>query len=907
MRGLKRLLARLSALLTWRQQEQRLREELEEHIALLTEDYLKSGLSSSEARRQALLKFGSLEATKEAYRDQRGLPALDALVSDVVFGWRQLNKHRTASAAAILSLALAIGATTAAFRLVDAVLLRTLPVAEPERLFFIATTFVDREGRPDYRDAFDYPTFRRYHETVGNRADVMVVGMSLPRDVAFGADDETEKLYRQWVSGNVFGIFGLRPALGRLLMPDDDLTPGAHPVAVLSYNYWTRRFGRDPGVLGKTFRIRQIGAGNMGNDRLEIVGVAPQGFTGTEPGEVTDVFLPAMMNAGAINNPGWLDFRIWVRPHPGVSPEQVRQSLQAAFTHEHRERLKEFHSDTPSRVIDAFLKEEVLLLPAAAGAGRLQKQYRRPLVILSLLVVLVLLIACANVANLLTAQAAARTREMALRVSIGAGRFRLIQLVLVESALLAISASALGALFASWAAPLVVSMLRLPGDPVRLIFATSWREVAFSVALAFLVTLLFGLAPAFRASAVQPITALKGADDPRARAWLMRALLAAQVAFCVLVLFVAGLFLNTFHRLANRPLGFTAERVLIIDASAHAREQPAEAWMRVADHLRRTPGVQSVSLAGWPLLSGNSLTFAVRLPGRPVEPRQPYFLEVSPGFFETMRIRLIDGRDVRPGDLPPRLHASGQPLPGVGIVNEAFARTYFNGANPVGRSVDVRQSKDLAAPMEIVGYVGDAAYRDLREAVPPTVYVPVVERQHITFLARIAGDPQALAPILRREASRARSDVRVHAIQPQDNFIRSKLVRERMLAALSLFFALVALVLAAVGLYGVLNYSVTRQRRDISIRMALGARSTHILRRVTTDIAVMICLGSAIGLAGGLASGRLIEALLFEVKATDFAMFVMPIFTLAGVALMAALPPAIRAARIDPAQTLRSD
>src|SRR5262245_29309669 len=268
---------------------------------------------------------------------------------------------------------------------------------------------------------------------------------------------------------------------------------------------------------------------------------------------------------------------------------------------------------------------------------------------------------------------------MALRVSIGAGRFRLIQRVLAESALLAVGASALGGLFASWAAPLVTSMLRLPGDPVRLILDTGRREVAFSGALAFLVTVLFGLAPAFWASAVQPITALKGADDPCARRRLMKGLLAAQVAFCVLVLFVAGLFLNTFRRLSTRPLGFAAEGVLIIDASATTREQPAEAWMRVADHLRQTPGVQSVSLAPFPLLSGNAPTFAVRLPGRPVDARQPFFLEISPGFFETMRIRLIDGRDVRPGDLPPRLQASGQPMPGVGIVNETFARAYFNG------------------------------------------------------------------------------------------------------------------------------------------------------------------------------------------------------------------------------------
>jgi predicted permease len=528
------------------------------------------------------------------------------------------------------------------------------------------------------------------------------------------------------------------------------------------------------------------------------------------------------------------------------------------------------------------------------------------MLIMSVLVALVLLVACANVANLLTAQAAARAREMALRVSIGAGRLRLVQLVLVESALLAIGASALGGLFASWSAPLVTSMLRVPGDPVRLVLDTGWRELAFSLGLALLVTLLFGLAPALRASAVQPIAAIKGTDDPRARRRLMRALLAAQIAFCALVLFVGGLFLNTFQRLANRPLGFSAERVLIMDTSANA-EQPLATWQQVMDHLRQTPGVESVSLSGWPLLSGDRWTGSVRLPGHAVEPRPPYFLSVAPGFFETMRIRLIDGRDFRPGDLPPRLKTPAQPLPGVGIVNETFARTYFNGQNPVGRSVDVRKSKDLSAPMEIVGYVGDAVYRNLREPIPPTVYFPMGSQDSGAFLLRTAVDPHVLAPSLRREVSRARSDFRVRTIQTEEDFVRWHLVRERLLATLSLFFAVVALMLAAVGLYGVLNYSVMCQRREIGIRMALGARSTHVLHQVTTDVFAMICLGSAVGLAAGLASGRFIESLLFEVKATDLWMIAAPILTLAIVAVLAALPPALRASHIDPAQTLRSD
>lgn len=588
MRALRRFLSRLHALFTRQQYERRLKEEFEEHLALLTEEKIRTGLSPAEAHRQARLKFGSVEALKDAYRDQRILPRIDALASDIVFGWRQLRKHPAASAASILSLALAIGAATAAFRLVDAVLLRTLPVAEPERLFFLATTVAGRESGSDYRDQFDYPTFRRYREIIADRADAMLVGIINRRDVVIGDADEPEKLYRQYISGNLFQVFGLQPALGRLLTPDDDLIPGAHPVAVLSYHYWTSRFARDPGVIGKTFR--------MEDRHFEIVGVGPKGFIGTEPGEVADVFIPAMMNAEAIDHSGWLWFRFWVRPKPDISPAQVLPPLQAALTHERRERLGSFHSGTPKPVIDAFLSGKIFLLPASAGTGRLQHQYRRPLLILSTLVALVLLVACVNVANLMTARTAARAREIALRVSIGAGRWRLVQLVLVESALLAIAGSILGAMFASWVAPLVTSMLRVPGDPVRLVLNTGWRELAFGAALALLVTLLFGLAPALRAAAVPPISALKRTGDPHSRRRLMNAMLSAQIAFCILVLFVAGLFISTFQRLANRPLGFSPERLLLIDASS-TREQPVQTWMQVADHLRQTPGVRSVSLS----------------------------------------------------------------------------------------------------------------------------------------------------------------------------------------------------------------------------------------------------------------------------------------------------------------------
>jgi putative ABC transport system permease protein len=875
--------------------QRRLNREIEEEFASHIEEAIERGDSVEEARKI----FGDVLRHREHSRDVRLLPWFDALASDIVFGWRQLRKRPAVSAAAILSLALAIGATTAAFRLINAVLLRTLPVADPQRLFIAATTYVDRDGRVDYSDDFDYPTFRRYCETVADRADLLVAGRVASRQAAvFGSGAEGERVYRQYVSGNLFPVFGLQPVLGRLLTPDDDRTPGEQPVAVLSYDFWTRRFGRDPGVLGSTFR--------MGKDTFTIIGVAPKGFIGTEPGSITDVFLPAMMNAEAINKPDWSWFRLFVRPKAGFSAELVRQPLQASFTREHQDQMKSFPADTPKPIIDTFLNEKLVLLPAASGASDVQRVYRRPLLILGALVILVLLVACTNVGNLLTAQATARAREMALRVSIGAGHWRLIQLVLVESALLAVSASVLGAFFASWCAPLVVDMLHVPEDPVRLVLDSGWRDLAFAAALASSVALLFGLAPAFRASHVEPMSTLRGGDDPHARRRLMYVLLAAQVAFCILVQFVAGLFVSTFQRLSNRPLGFSAERLLVMDANA-PKEQPLQFWTQAADQLRGTPGVQSVALAAWPLLEGDRWTVSVRLPGHPVEVSSPYALDVSPGYFSTMRIGLIAGRDFRLADLPPRLDASNQPLPGVGIVNEAFARTYFDGQNPVGRSVYMLQSKDTSAPMEIIGYVRDTVYRDVREPMHATVYVPTVKRQHYTFMVRTTGDPLPVTPILRRAVSNARPDLRVSTIQPEANFLRWQMLRERLLATLSFFFAIIALVLAAIGLYGVLNYSVTWQQREIGIRIVLGAQPAHIVRRATSGLLAMVVVGLLAGLAAGIACGRLIESLLFEIKATDPGTVAIPLLTLLGAALAAILPPAIRAMRIDPAQTLRSE
>ena len=474
--------------------------------------------------------------------------SLDSLRIDVIFGWRQVKRNRVISAAAILSLAIATGACTSAFRLIDALLLRPMPIADPDRLYAMFTKGYDPGGNLRLGESNEYPQFQLMRAAVKDQAELIATSWGERVDLTFGSDEEMEKANRQFVSGWMFDSFGLKPALGRLFTESDDEKPGAHPYAVLSYNYWTLRFGRDPKVLGLSFR--------MGSDLFQIVGVAPPAFTGTEPGTITDFFLPTMMYAGVTHDDwGWI--RSFVRMKPGGSVPAVRDRLQTIFQAVQGERAKKFVG-WPKRRLENFLSQTILVEPAANGLSYMRHDYSRALTVLAVLVALVLLIACANVANLLTAQAAARTREMALRVSLGAGRFRLARMVLVESALMALLAASIGALFAWWSAPYVVSRINPPDNPARLELPADWRVLGFSLALTIVVTFLFGFLPALRSSAVNSASALKGGEDPHSRRRLMHALIAVQVAFCCAVLFVAGLLVASFERMVNQPTGFSS-------------------------------------------------------------------------------------------------------------------------------------------------------------------------------------------------------------------------------------------------------------------------------------------------------------------------------------------------------------
>jgi putative ABC transport system permease protein len=877
-------------------------EEFESHI----DEAVASGRDVNEARRA----FGSRLRQREASRSVRVAGWLDGLRADVIFGWRQLRRNRVTSAAAVLSLALAMGACVSAFRLIDALLLRPLPVVHPERLYGLARHGFDSRNAPNSWDGWAYPDFVLMRAAAKGDAELIATSYTDRLDLTYATDEEMEKGYVQYVSGWMFDSLGLKPALGRLFTEADDRSAGAHPYAVLSYDYWTRRFGRDPKAMGRTLRL--------GDQLFEIVGVGPETFTGTEPGTVTEIFLPTMMHRW-VTRPGADWHRALAIVRPDVAIEPLRAKLEAVSEHFDAERLKGAKG-LSEHARQSFANYRLSFDAAASGVSVMQEDYRRALTWIGVLVGLVLLIACTNVANLMTAQSASRAREMALRVSIGAGRARLVQMVMVESAMLALGAAGLGSLLAWQAAPLVVRLIGTPDNPARLILPADWRVLGFGVALLVGVMLLFGLLPALRASAVKPADALKGGalasgSDPLARRRMMHGMIAAQVAFCFLVVFVAGLFVATFNRLSHKPLGFDTSGLLLLESVAPHGQMPA-AWAQMGETLRAVPGVAGVAESGWPLMSTGSSNGSIALNGGPPSVDWGYFLTVSPGWFETMKMRMIAGREFRASDA----------FPGAAVVNETFVRMFLVGSHPsgnfdpVGMTFEKPEGDGTRTCFQVVGVVADAPYRYVREATLPVAFMPyrsvdakgvVQPENNGTFLVRVKvakeSDLLALGAELRRKVAQAGAGFRVSNVRTQQGLLDAQTVRERMLAMLGVFFAGVALLMAGIGLYGVLNYSVLQRRREVGIRLALGARRNAIARLVAGSVFGMVAIGVLVGVALGLGSARYIEALFYQVKASDARMLMLPSAVILVVVLVATVPAVLRALRVNPAEILRAE
>lgn len=875
----------------------RLRSEIEEELEAHIAEAMEHGRSEAEARKA----LGNTLHQREASYALRVEGWLDALRADLIFGWRQLKRNKVTSSVAILSLALAMGACVGAFRLMDAMLWRPLPIAHPERLYGLTKQGIGFDGEWRSYNAWDAATFLEMRDAVKAQADLIAVSYADRGEITYSAEQELEKATVVHVSGNLFGVFGLRPQLGRLLTEADDAVPGKAPYAVLTDDYWRRRFQRNPDVIGKTLRYQ---------DRVyEIVGVAEKGFTGTTPATVADIFLPtAMHRAYVLANVSM--FTTLVALHQNQELKSVQDKL-GALNYHHEEKRFRGNAGLSAEIVKNLLNNDVVMLPASTGVSELQEEYRRALVTLAVLVAMVLLIACINVANLMTAQAAGRAREMALRVSIGAGRSRLVQLMLVEAGMMAAIAAAAGSVLAWWSAPMVVHMIDEPDDPVQLMLPADARVIAFGIVLTFGVMLLFGLAPALRASWVKPVSILKGGDGPRARHQWMRGMLGVQVAFCFVVLFVAGLFVATFRKLSNLPLGFNTDRLLLLETTGR-QEMELIAWTNVVEHLRTIPGVESVASCASPLLSNRAMMDSIAINGGPLSTQLAYFLNISPEWLKTMGIDKIAGRDFRDGDFYPE----------VAIVNETFVRTFLGGGNAIGKVFEKGGESGGRDKVQVVGVVKDAVYNNTHEPMVPVAFVPNFGRPkpasptdepaglvpHWTVVVRTAAqDPMAMATTLRREVTRARADMHVVNIHTQEELRLAQMIRERLLAMLSIFFGAVALLLATIGLYGVLHYTVVEKKKEIGIRLALGARAGHIVRQVSVGVGLAVVAGSAIGLMAGKAAARYVASLLYGVKAGNPFMLVIPLAAIALAVLLAAVPAVRRALKVDPVEMLRAE
>jgi predicted permease len=833
---------------------------------------------------------------------------LETLLQDLRYGARTLWRNPVFAGAVILTLALGIGANTAIFTLLDTVVLRRLPVERPAELYVFGTRSgegsMHSDGVPD-RDTslFSYPLyqdFREHTDVFTNLAAVSsysVWAHLSPGDSSGGVSREAAEA--RLVSGNFFETLGVRAALGRTIGPEDNRVPGGHPVAVLSHAFWASHLGSSSDTVGRPLR--------MNGTVYTVVGVTPPDFRGVTAGGPTDIWVPLAMQAqlergDAVlgdRNVMWL--RIIGRLPPAVSPQQAEARTNNLF---HRLVTQEAGTEVTSEAKLEIERLTTHLAPFAKGFSRLRGRYSRPLLVLMTVVGLVLLIACANVGNLLLARASSRQREVAVRLALGASRRRLVRQLLTESLLLALLGGAAGLLVARWILAFLLSLisagptLEVDLDP---------RVLAFTLGVSVVTALLFGLVPARRAARVDLDPALKSQSvipgEPLRGLSLRKSLVISQVALSLLLLVVAGLFLRSLQNLRHQELGFRPEGVLVarIDpqGGGYAPEQLPALYRDLTERLEALPGVDAASLSNYGLLSGSRRVLDATVPGYTPPSEEEALVEVAlitPGYLGTIGAPLLAGRE------PDERDREGAPR--VAMVNAAFARHFFGTESPLGKRFGV-DGEESGQDIEIIGVVRDLKVHDLWSQAPRLVYFPAAQRGNPLFSLQVHARPELSVSRLREAIADVAPDLPVLSVRSLEEQVERSLRQERLLSQLTAFFGLLALVLAAVGLYGVLAYGVSQRTNEIGIRMALGAEPTRVLRTVFGTAMGWVGTGIAIGLAAALAAGRLLSSLLFGLGAIDLVTLLLTTAALVLVAALAAYVPARRASRLDPVRALR--
>jgi predicted permease len=856
-------------------------------------------MSAEEARHAARRSVGGVQQIKEECRDMRGVNWIGDLGKDVRHALRILRTSPGFTAAAVLSLALGLGISTAVFSLINAVLLRTLPVKNPEKLVVF-----------NHRNDFSYPMYQDLRD--GNTVlSGLFCRFTIPASMS--ADGQTDRISAELVSGNYFQVLGVDALIGRTLTPDDTRVPGAEPVVVLSNAFWRRRFGSDPGVVGKTIRLD--------GHPMTVVGITPAGFQGTEVGVSPDVrvpitmvraILPDLPIEGGMNDRGWGWLDLVGRLKHGVTTAQAESALNALYVHAREDEVRGVFKGIPASDKARVLAQRLRLAPGSRGVSELREMFSRQLWVLMAAVSVVLLIACMNVASLLLARAMARQREIAVRLALGASRPRVVRQFVTESVILVFIATAASILVARWGSQTLASFLPEGRLPVSLSVEPDFLVLGFAVIVSLAAGILFGLAPTLqltRHTVALSFKAQASLSGLRGTLTFRKTLTVAQVALSLLLLEGAGLFVRTLRNLKAVDIGYDRENVLLLELvpllNGYSNDQSTRFFEQVIERVNQLPGVRSASIGSMGLLGPGLRIEGVRAEGENTRAEAGGWINsVSPKYFETLKVPLLLGRNFTAHDT--------ESAPKVAIVNQTLARRFFGGGKAVGRHVVVGDVN-----VEIVGVVRDGKYKDVREEPPNVVavrgeppnvvYVPFEQNlgEPMTLYVRTVGDPTKVTAAIRREVQAVDTNVPIYNIRTLDAQLDESLSQERLVATLSTWFGAFALLLASIGLYGVLAYSVTRRTNEIGLRMALGAERGGVIWMVLREALLLVGMGVVIGVPLALVLARLVSSLLYGLQPTDSLTISAAAIILFVVAAVASYLPARRASRVDPMVALR--
>jgi predicted permease len=833
---------------------------------------------------------------------------MSSSLSDVRLALRGLRRSPLFAAVAILSLALGIGANTAIFTLIDQILLRKLPVRAPEELVMLYQQGSNMGSNMGPR-MHSYPLYQDLQQKAEPFAEVLCRRI-LPASIS--VDNSTERVEAEMVSGNYFSMLGVKPAVGRVFnSQEDDQIYQGHPVVVLSYEYWANRFARDPGVVGRKIRVNDY--------PMTIIGVSAEGFTGLDPVRSPQIRVPVQMKPAMAPDWGWLHMddrrgrwvQVFARLKPGYTLQSAQAPVQGLFT-----QIRAYEMTLPAAKDwsaysrEQFMKGRLLLANADLGYSALRNDFSTALVVLMCMVGLVLLIACANVANLLIARGFMRQKEVAVRLSLGASRGRLIRQLLVESLVLSAAGGALGLAIAYSLTRGLIALVPSQGRPLQIAAHPDLRILTFTLALTVITGIVFGLLPALRASRTDPWTTLKDTmgsiAGTRGSLFLRKGLVTAQVALSFLLLFGAGLFVRSLQNLKTTETGVTLDNLVTFQLSpslsGYDDERASLFYQQLLDRLHAAPGVTAAALATVPILAGDEWDSSMGVEGHQAkdgEDMQAFMNSISPDYFSTMHIPMLEGRDFRRTDA--KQDAT------VAIVNRRFAEHYFQGGSAVGKHIGFGGGPKTKLTIEIIGVVANALYEGPRQGIRRQVYLPKFGKDSVAFYVRTQTASSSAYGMIRNEVKQVDASIPVYEMKTVEGQLDETLLTDRLIAMLSAGFGLVATLLASIGLYGVMAFVVAQRKKELGIRLALGAQPGIVVWMVMREVLLLLAIGLAVGIPAALGLGRYVASQLYGIQAHDAFTATWTVILLTLVSAAAGLIPAQRASRIDPMLALRQE